>query len=213
MRIITASRPLILILAIIFLVLTALFLWAFGDWLRAAIVVPILYFFWLLSNILNSVDQQILWTLLFLLALAAIANAAFSRTRAAPTPLEEEGKTRGQGRVVYWLLYVNLMLKGVYHRSYFSEELKRLILSVLALHERQLPIEIEKRIISGDLTVPPQVLLLFKNPRRNTVMTFYERIYQTIRAKVKPNTAENRPEKIDDLKAVIAFIEEQMERK
>jgi hypothetical protein len=115
--------------------------------------------------------------------------------------------------VLYWLLYVNLMLRGVYNRSYFSEELKRLILSVLALHERQLPIEIEKRIVSGDLTVPPQVLLLFKNPRRSTVMTFYERIYQTIQAKVKPNTAENRPEKIDDLKAVIAFIEEQMERK
>jgi hypothetical protein len=152
------SKTLALILAGIFIILTALFVWLFQDWVRSAIVVPVYYLFWLVSKILNSVDQQILWTILFLLALGAIGQTLFARSRLKATPLETEGKSRGQGRVIYWLIYVNLMLKGVYNRSYFSEELKRLILSVMALHERQMPIEIEKRIVSGDLVVPPRSL-------------------------------------------------------
>jgi hypothetical protein len=151
--------------AAVFLALAVLFIFIFGDWVRSAVVVPVMYFLWLISNILNSVDQQILWSILLLLALAVLAQGLFSRSRTATSPLEEEGPLRSQGRVMYWLIYVNLILKGVYNRSYFSEELKRLILSVIALRERQLPIDVEKRILSGDMPVPEQVLLIFKNPR------------------------------------------------
>lgn len=213
MRQIRQSKTLALILAGIFIILTALFVWLFQDWVRSAIVVPVYYLFWLISKILNSVDQQILWTILFLLAMGAIWQTLFARTRVKATPVETEGKSRGQGRVIYWLIYVNLMLKGVYNRSYFSEELKRLILSVLALHERQLPIEIEKRIVSGNLVVPPQILALYKSPGRRTQATFPQRVGEMIGSWIHQERRENRPEKIQDLQAVIAFIEEQMERK
>jgi hypothetical protein len=207
------SKTLALILAGIFIILTALFVWFFQDWVRSAIVVPVYYLFWLISKILNSVDQQILWTILFMLALGAIWQALIARSRVKATPLETEGKSRGQGRVIYWLIYVNLMLKGVYNRSYFSEELKRLILSVMALHERQLPIEIEKRIVSGDLVVPPQIVALYKNPGRRIQAAFPQRVTEVIDSWIHPERRENRPEKIQDLQAVIDFIEEQMERK
>jgi hypothetical protein len=207
------SRPLIVATAAVFLALAVLFIFIFGDWVRSAVVVPVMYFLWLISNILNSVDQQILWSILLLLALAVLAQGLFSRSRTATSPLEEEGPLRSQGRVMYWLIYVNLILKGVYNRSYFSEELKRLILSVIALRERQLPIDVEKRILSGDMPVPEQVLLIFKNPRRNMAGTPSEKIIQAIKVRVKPNSAENRPGKLDDLQAVITFLEEQMERR
>jgi hypothetical protein len=207
------SRPMIVALAALFLALAMVFLFFFGDWVRNAVVVPVLYFFWLVSKILNSVDQQILWSILFLLSLAALAQGLFSRSRTATIPLEEEGPLRSQGRVMYWLIYVNLILKGVYNRSYFSEELKRLILSVIALRERQLPIDVEKRILSGDIPVPDQVLRIFKYPPRSRAVTSSEKIIGAIKARVDPNSAENRPEKLDDLHAVITFLEEQMERR
>jgi hypothetical protein len=203
----------ILILAAVFLGLAVLFVWIFRDWVRDAIVVPIQYFFWLVGKILNSVDQQILWSVLVVLALAAIANAVLSRSRTPALPIEEDGPTRGQGRVAYWLLYVNLMLKGVYNRSYFSEELKRLILSVIALNERQLPAEVEKQIMNGELDVPPQVRRLYTSPIRRRIPTFSGKIYQAVESIIRPDSGENRPEKLEDLHIVIAFLEEQMERK
>jgi hypothetical protein len=213
MRKMLQSKTLALVLAGIFVSLAVLFVWFFQDWVRSAIVVPVYYLFWLTSKILNSVDQQILWTILFLLALGSFWQVIFARTRMKATPLETEGKSRGQGRVIYWLIYVNLMLKGVYNRSYFSEELKRLILSVLALQERQLPSEIEKRIVNGDLVVPPQILSLYNSPGRRTQTTFPQKAIEMIGSRIHKERRENRPEKIQDLRVVIAFIEEQMERK
>jgi hypothetical protein len=209
----TPSRTLVLILAATFLGLAVLLIFGLWDWLREAVVIPVMYFLWLMSRIANSIDQQVLWIGLFVLALFGIAQVYFFRPRRAAEEPVEESAAPSQGRVKYWLVYVNLMLVGVYNRSFFSEELKRLILSILAERERQLPVEVEKRIRSGDLTVPPQVLTFFTSPRIRPAATLTEKARRTVEALINPAARENRPEKLEDLQSVIAFLEEQMERK
>jgi hypothetical protein len=208
-----APRTIQAALAVIFLGIAALFVFIFGDWIRSAIVIPVLYFFWLISKVAKSIDQQILWAGLFLLSVFGLFQVYLSSSRRTSSAFAAEKPLPNQGRVRYWLVYMNLMLVGVYHRSYFSEELKRLILSVLSLRERQLPQEVEKRIINGDLDVPPQIKTLFTAPRIRTASSFSEKAIRTMNALIHPETRENRPEKLEDLQTVIAFLEEQVEKK
>lgn len=207
------SRTTLIVLAGTFMSLTLLLVLVFGEWLRHAFVVPALYFFWLFSKIVNSIDQQIFWTGLTIIALFALIQV-YLYTPRQPFSLPDEGnQTHSHGRVHYWLVHVNLMIKGVYHRSYFSEDLKRLILSVLAMHERQLPIEIERRITSGDLHVPPQVKAFFISPRILPARKVPEKILFKIHNLIHPETRENQPVKIEDFRSVIAYLEDQLEKK
>jgi hypothetical protein len=183
------------------------------DWLREEIVLPVTYIFWLMARIANSIDQQILWVLLIILAMFLMAQVFFLKSLRKTSPSDEDQASPTQGRVKYWLVYTNLMLSGVYNRSYFSEELRRLILAVLSERERLLPQEVEKRILEGDLVVPPQILTIFAPRRAYPAVSFPARAYRSIEALIKPDLRPNRPEKLDDIRIIIAHLEEQMEKK
>jgi hypothetical protein len=208
----TPYRTLLIVLIVIFLGLVFLLVFIFWDWLRGSIVLPVMYMYWLMSRIANSIDQQILWGGLIILAIYLMAQIFFLRTRIKIHP-EEDQSTPSQGRVKYWLVYTNLMMSGVYNRSYFSEELKRLILAVLSERERLLPQEVEKKILQGDIAVPPQVLSIFAQRRTYPPASLPQKAYRTIEALIKPELRPNRPEKLENIRIVIAFLEEQVEKR
>jgi hypothetical protein len=150
------NKRAILIAGISFPLLVGLLL-IFRDFIREAILLPVLYFFWLGRLLLFSLDQKYLWAVLVVAAGAVLISTLKTKGKA-----EEEGDPGGRtpssrGRVGFWVTRI----QQSYHRGYSTQslmqELGNLVVSVLAEREKSSPRQIQEQVERGELVLPAAV--------------------------------------------------------
>ncbi len=207
------TRKRLLALAAIFIAVAAL-LFFFRNAVRELVIVPLQYLAWFASLIYHSIDQSIIWSLLFLLALFIGMQLFYQSIRpAGARPAPDNQTSLGLGRVGAWLVSVRFMLAGGTGQDYFAAEVKRLLLSILAYRENTTQKEIEQRILDDDISIPAELQFIF-HVRSYRPPTFWQRIRMDVNTILK-SIRHTKPEVDEDrkraLRVVVQYLEEQME--
>ena len=148
----TRNRVLLFGLVLLLAIPLTLLLWNVA---RDAIVVPLLYILWLGRLIFRTIPQWFLWLLFIVIALSRIVKSlAKQRNPVQEIPGRE---TPGLGRVGVWTRRIHLTERRSFSRWYFAQHFHKLILDILAHHERVETLQIKKRLKTGELDVPPEV--------------------------------------------------------
>ena len=151
----------LLLLPIVFLV-AALTL-ALRDWVRDAIVTPILFILWLGGLLIKSTPQWVFWAVFLAMALLILANSMGTGKR----PDQNVGKAElgypRRARVSFWAIQVHRQARGDSSPTSRAEPLRRLVLEVMAFQERLSLREVEQRLEFGELAVPPVILAYLQN--------------------------------------------------
>lgn len=207
------TRNRLLALLLIFLVLAAL-LFAFRDAVRQFVIVPIQYLAWFAALVYHSLDQQLIWSLLFLLALFIGMRLLYASVQpAGELPAPSNNISIGQGRVGAWLVSVRFMLAGGIGQEYFATEIRRLLLSILSHRENISQKEVEQRVAGGDIPIPAELLFAFQN-RQYHPPDFWTRVrgsFQSIWTSIFYRNKGSDEERRRALQAIVQFLEEQME--
>ena len=151
-----SARILVLLLAPSVLLVATLTL-ILRDWVRDAIVTPILFILWLGGLLIKSTPQWVFWGVFLVMALLILANSLGTRKRPDQNVGKAEPGRPRRERVLFWAKQIRWKA-----RRYFSpvdnvEPLRRLVLEVVAFQERLSLTEVEQRLESGELDVPPAI--------------------------------------------------------
>jgi hypothetical protein len=150
------NKRAILIAGISFLLLAGLLLF-FRDFIREAIVLPVLYLFWLGRLLLFSVDQKYSWIVLVVAAAAILISTLKTKGK----PDEEGASTRrtpaSRGRVGFWVTRIQQSYDRGYSTQSLRQELGNLVVSVLAEREKSSPKQIQEQVEQGELVLPAEV--------------------------------------------------------
>ena len=134
------------------------------DFVRQTITPPLAYLLWLFDLALRSVPQSVYWALIVAgVAVFALRSLAAGRARAsADAPhvaplvlaLAHRAPMSPLQQRVEQIAHLDT---SAFAREKIAFELRALLLQVLAYRERQPAADIERRIRSGALDVPPHV--------------------------------------------------------
>jgi hypothetical protein len=144
----------------LFLFFFTLVLFAFRDFVREGVVVPILYVFWLGGLIANSISQ--IYYVLGLFALGVILAVASLRYFFVgfQLPAERLPVVEEPSRYQFWFRRCRHIASSSFFLSNLGMELRRLVLMVLAYQEHRDMWELEREIIENEFEVPPDVQAL-----------------------------------------------------
>jgi hypothetical protein len=207
------DRTLLWFILLVFSLALALML-IFRDFVRENIVTPILYLFWLGNQIYTHLDQLFLWILL-LVFFAMIVFRSMRYIRISTNRLVEiEAGTKGSGRVYFWVKQIRLRAAPRISDEFALVEFRRLILSVLAEVKRMDPVEVEHRILSGEIQVPPdiQAALKLEIPEApSPKIPWFARIRDRLRVKRSGKWVFLSPALASELEETVQYLEDQLE--
>jgi len=153
---VNARMLVLLLLPIVFLVATLTLV--LRDWVRDAIVTPILFILWLGGLLIKSTPQWVFWGVFLVMALLILANSLGARTGSDQTVGKAEPGYPRRARVSFWAIQVHQQARGDSPPTSSAEPLRRLVLEVMAFQERLSLREVEQRLEFGELDVPPVIL-------------------------------------------------------
>jgi len=209
------NRTLPWFILLVFSLALALMLF-FRDFVRENIVTPILYLFWLGNQVYTRLDQQFLWILLLVL-FAAIVFRSMRYIRISTTRFEErETSAKGSGRVYFWVKQIRLRAAPRISDEFALVEFRRLTLSVLAEVKRMDPVEVEHRILSGEIQVPPEIQATLKLaiPEASThKVSWFARIRDRLRVMRSAKWVFLSPTLASELEETVQYLEDQLEIK
>lgn len=137
------------------LLLSYLLALAFQDFLREAIIMPILYAYWFVRLYIESFPQSLLWAIFIGVAIVIVGRGFFKRekTRRARhgVPMEHRQKIEA------WAERIRLARRGNYFKLRLARRLAEISLEVLAYRERLAPDKIRRRLESGILRIPEDI--------------------------------------------------------
>jgi hypothetical protein len=188
-------RRLLLFIVLMALVSAGLLLWA-QDIVREVFVLPISYLIFLFGVIISTTPQFYFWVVLmmitFMMAYRSMKRKRLPPERMPPSSLAELSQDpMRRGRVTYWSNKVTLMRStgSNFYTSNFHQTLGRLLIEMLSYRYRLPVIEIEQRLRSETLDVPPQVSeYVLHNMRplapdqRSTLVIIWEEIVQAVKS-------------------------------
>jgi len=150
------SRILVLLLVPSVLLMAALTLILRG-WVRDVILTPILFLLWLGGLLIRSTPQWLFWGVFLVLALLILANSlGMGKGPDQNVDRAEPGYPQRE-RVLFWAKHIRWMARRDFPLLGNGEPLRRLILEVVAFQERLSLTEVEQRLESGELDVPPPI--------------------------------------------------------
>lgn len=124
------------------------------DFFREALVVPLLYAFWVIYLYATSLPQGVLWVLALgvslLFVLGGLGGSGRIRRRAGR---EDE---EAPGRVSVWAERVELARRGGYFQRVLARHLGKLAIAALARRRRLEPDEIKRLLETDALHLPPE---------------------------------------------------------
>ena len=151
----------LLLLPIVFLVATLTLV--LRDWVRDAIVTPILFILWLGGLLIKSTPQWVFWAVFLVMALLILANSLGT----GRDPIRRWAKRSQVIRDVHVCRFGLCKSIGrlveILSPTSSAEPLRRLVLEVMAFQERLSLREVEQRLEFGELDVPPVILAYLQN--------------------------------------------------
>jgi hypothetical protein len=126
------------------------------DLVQDVLLVEVLRVVWGMRILFESLPQLPIWLLLVFLGLLVAVRSLLGRPRPGPLSVDEEGQNRGQisrlaGRI-------RRSAGSGYYRWHLARHLRTMVLDALAYEYRLTPEEVRRRLDSGALDAPPEVL-------------------------------------------------------
>jgi hypothetical protein len=124
-----------------------------GNFFQEAVILPVYYIFWLMGNLIRSIDQSIIWSVLVLVVVIIGGNIFIFQTQGSVDRAPEEDTNGSTGRIAHWTTYTRLMQANARSENFFIDEARNLLVDILAsqyhltrndaidqIHEREIPI-------------------------------------------------------------------------
>ena len=173
-----SARLLVLLLTPSVLLVVALTL-VLRDWVRDVILTPILFLLWLGGLLIRSTPQWIFWGVFLVLAVLILANSLGTGKRPDQNVDRAEPGHPQRERVLFWAKQIRWRARRDFSPLGNGEPLKRLILEVIAFQERLSLTEVEQRLESGELDVPPTIRMCLQHkptPEPSSPVSIWERL-------------------------------------
>jgi hypothetical protein len=134
------------------------------DTVRDVIVLPLAYLLWLADLFLKSIPQAVFLGVL-VVAAALLASRGFGRSREEPETHSVliEGR-RDASRLSFWARQFDHCEDSAFASEKLAEELRDLILNILASRERSSPEDVLSGVRNGAVAVPSNVRELLIQP-------------------------------------------------
>ncbi len=187
------------------LLLTILLALIISGTIGEALVVPLLFLWWAMQVLYESIPQALLWGAFVLLAVLLVAKS-FPRSSASLLPARSQAIATG--RVAEWSRWLRDSGRDDHSRWRLAQRLAQVAADLLAFREQSTPQEISRRLEQGTLDVPPQLRAYLRAggmpywPKPRPRFRFFERAAQ--------DTAQADPLAIDP-QLVIDYLEETMQ--
>jgi len=136
------------------LLLTGLLALIISGTIGEAVVVPLLFLWWAMQVLYESIPQALLWGAFVLIAVLLMAKS-FPRSSALLPPAEPQALA--QGRVAEWSRWLRDSSHDDHSRWRLAQRLAQVAADLLAFREQSTPQEISRRLEQGTLDVPPQL--------------------------------------------------------
>jgi hypothetical protein len=131
------------------------------DWVREAIVRPIVYFFWAIGLMLQTIDQAVYWGLLIAFCAFVALYALWPEpARGGKPEISRPGNMHT--RYHQWYAFFNNLDESRFAAESLAREFVRFTVMVLAYQENVSPDEVYRQIDSGELPVPPDFLAFLR---------------------------------------------------
>jgi hypothetical protein len=128
------------------------------DVAREALVVPILYAFWLAGLAIGSLHQGVVWVLLVLaVAVVLLRGLGSDPQGSTPDMRHPQPEATSAGRVAFWETQVRSATGEGYSGESSRHELRKLILGVLAYQRQTTPRQVEQSLQNGEVQVLPEM--------------------------------------------------------
>jgi hypothetical protein len=182
------------------------------DFVRQSILVPVYYFIWLGGLYLRSFDQALLWGILLVIGLILALNLILKGRRHYQVGELEEITPNRFGRVAHWQTYIKMMQNSYYSENLLADELKRLLLSILAHQYRRTPTEVEEKIQNSEIQLPADIyqFLFDRTPFEVTNSGHFAFFTGWFKRIFKPETPHLLAERQQKLQRVIHYLEDQV---
>jgi len=160
------------LLIVLFVILVV----SFRSFFLANIIEPVALLLWALWHVISSVDQHIYWVVL-------IVMCSILAIRLLPSGIEDSHESvysrmdQSPSRVDYWQALIKDAALGSDENERLHENLKNLLLTVVAQDERAEPVKIEDVIAKGKTPLSPTTQrLLFPQNGTRRKFPVYQRL-------------------------------------
>ena len=206
-----AKIGIVFVLALLVFSALTLLYW---DFVRDTIIIPIYYFMWVGNLTLKSIPQQAFLALLMIISILIGLNTFIGiGAKATPKGFADE-PSQTDSRYASWKKLCSNLSSSSFARDTFAWEARKLIIAILAYQNGIDPIEVEVRIKSETLMVPPAIkdLIQYKKIKDPPpVSQENESIIVRLRRLLLKQEPQNKPPIDSPIVEIVAFIEHQLE--
>ena len=195
---------------LVFSTLTSLY-W---DFVRDTIIVPIYYFIWVGNLTLKSIPQQAFLALLVAISILIGLNTLLSVRVKSTTKGFADAPSQIDSRYTSWKKLCSNLSSSSFARDTFAWEARKLIIAILAYQNGIDPIEVEVRIKSETLMVPPAIkdLIQYKKIKDPPLTPqSSESVIGRLRRLLRKEVPQNNQPIDSPIAEIVAFIEHQLE--
>jgi hypothetical protein len=141
------------------------------DFVRQALVAPLLYVVWLIAQLFSSVPQVLYWGA-FISAALVIAGLSVPRSRSAQ-PQDQALRAGNRGAVADWAALLEVARESGFSRRSLAQALRRLSRDLLLPDEDVRYHEFEARLAQTSAALPPEIVVYFQAPMPETKSRFW----------------------------------------
>jgi hypothetical protein len=125
------------------------------DFMREAMVRPLLYVLWVGRLIFESIPQIVIWAIFLFIALlvagkSLLKKRSLSRQSQRPETIEPE-------RIEAWLKLLHRANQEDYYKWQLAQRLQKLTLEALAQDEQLTIKQVRQHLVAGELGLPPEI--------------------------------------------------------
>lgn len=210
-------KRLALTLAVLTLLIYAVLMLAYRDFVRQNIVVPIVLLVWIAAQAIRGLHQAILLGVLIAAGMVIAIFSLLEFWHLVPASSRAAPPRSSPSRYKFWLGRCRSMKRGSYSLEITASELRRFLLSLLSYQEHQDTSEVENQVAQGSLEVPPAVydLIVMRRLAGPDSSAAQGGVFARLREAVQQRFSLGETpagDEIDQrLEQVIAYIEDRLE--
>lgn len=159
-------QPTQLLVIALILVVAGILAFILRDMVREAVVIPLAYLAWFADLVLKSIPQAIFLALLLIAGIYIVLRGFAQGSESPDRPPVRQDTGSYRTRLGFWVRQLNHLEDSALAREKVAEEMRGLILSIVAHEESIDEDEIVQRVRAGSLSVPSEVKSLLLNGQR-----------------------------------------------
>ena len=148
-------------LAVLSLLIAAVLVIFFRDWLREQVVVPLVYAGWIIYLLILSLPQQIYWSGLLFLGLLVFLTTSLPKPAAILTH-RTVISDHSYSRYANWLRYAHMLNRSAFAADNLARDLVRLAVQILSSQLNLTAEETYRRLDRGEIELHPDLITFLR---------------------------------------------------